>query len=961
MQQELTLRDYETRLALSEELSSINNKLKTQVDEQGSTIQKLNIAIGSNEATISELRISLLIFQKKWTGSESLLAQTKEELATSLKKAALSTEAEMRMQAHCHQIMTEKDALLTQIRGMEQRVATFKEKEIIATETASQLKVIPNMWWSSYALICFQSLQEQFENQALTLRLEREANADLHERLLSATSEHTKILEESKGAFQKDVAILQERNISLHTLLEREKDSVNELRAQLVQKETEILTYLGDNKQHFETMYHGLRRDFADLQEQKNLLETQMDEANTTYQAQYSEFQIKEDAYLREIKELGTKLELQARNELGMIEHHKQEHSERQKQVESLQSRLADMEKNVTEFPCNHFDQEQEIQRLREHICQIQSEHEVAKNRIITLSERYDEGNLDQVERNFVQKLMKGIQTVHDQEIAKLKNELHRKDGLIFNLQDIRSKLENSLKKKIQVKGRAYTFYIANSEIGKKKTPVASKPTFETSEFINWPSSPSIYLVPSPHPCQHKDEVTMMPADHGREIQASPQQSNIQLSPFNAVVVDITARLQDSNERLEVNTGVLPVQSIMKDTGTGTSSETQRVPKRPRTGGRNTERNIMPRPIPQAAEPPVVPEQEEEVQEMEEEAVDREAEGYGEYVIRMCDAWPSVVDTWVARVFERMETAALLSKAQSITRWRESVGLIALSHLASSTPTSSLTWITWFCSLPGHEYFAEVSEDFIEDDFNLTGLNSLVPFWKEAMEMVLDVEPEDSLKIPDVSIVETSAELLYGLVHQRYILTRAGLGAMAEKYENGQFGSCPRVFCSGQSVVPCGRSDLPGLDTVKLYCPNCNDIYTPPSSRFQGVDAPAPYFNGPTSTAPWSHGNSPVGTPSGANNNQSFVNTNPYGGQKEPFGKVYVPRIYGFRVSERARSGPRMQWIRLRPQMAAELDMVDWRGRWIGGDEYSDGEEDDIIEDGQMEDFDPVRSVLIRI
>lgn len=64
-----------------------------------------------------------------------------------------------------------------------------------------------------------------------------------------------------------------------------------------------------------------------------------------------------------------------------------------------------------------------------------------------------------------------------------------------------------------------------------------------------------------------------------------------------------------------------------------------------------------------------------------------------------------------------------------------------LNILASSTPTSSLTWISWFCSIPGHEFFCEVSEDFIEDDFNLTGLNSMVPFWKEAMEMVLDVEP----------------------------------------------------------------------------------------------------------------------------------------------------------------------------------------------------------------------------
>lgn len=146
-----------------------------------------------------------------------------------------------------------------------------------------------------------------------------------------------------------------------------------------------------------------------------------------------------------------------------------------------------------------------------------------------------------------------------------------------------------------------------------------------------------------------------------------------------------------------------------------------------------------------------------------------------------------------------MASSTFNSKTQSITNWRESVGLTAaFPYLASSTPTSSLTWITWFCSLPGHEYFAEVSEEFIEDDFNLTGLNSLVPFWKEAMEMVLDVEPgaripfpmltidrmfvEDSLKIPDVSIVETSAELLYGLVHQRYILTRAGLAAMVHRF-----------------------------------------------------------------------------------------------------------------------------------------------------------------------------------
>jgi casein kinase II subunit beta len=61
----------------------------------------------------------------------------------------------------------------------------------------------------------------------------------------------------------------------------------------------------------------------------------------------------------------------------------------------------------------------------------------------------------------------------------------------------------------------------------------------------------------------------------------------------------------------------------------------------------------------------------------------------------------------------------------------------------SSSSQVTESWIASFCGLLGHEYFAEVSEDFIEDDFNLTGLQSQVPMYKEALEMILDVEPED--------------------------------------------------------------------------------------------------------------------------------------------------------------------------------------------------------------------------
>jgi casein kinase II subunit beta len=318
----------------------------------------------------------------------------------------------------------------------------------------------------------------------------------------------------------------------------------------------------------------------------------------------------------------------------------------------------------------------------------------------------------------------------------------------------------------------------------------------------------------------------------------------------------------------------------------------------------------------------------------------------------------------------------------------------------SSSSQVTESWIASFCGLLGHEYFAEVSEDFIEDDFNLTGLQSQVPMYKEALEMILDVEPEDDdeeedeeeeeedddevlgeerapgyrragdrrhLRIAsDLSVIESSAELLYGLIHQRYITSRPGIQQMAEKYELQHFGTCPRVHCNSCKVLPVGLNDSPGHETVKLFCPSCLDVYTPPNSRFQTVDGaffgttfPSLFFmtftdldidgglrNASTTVdalaqiqAQNSEGKSRNTTPSNVTSINGVAPHNLAPGLGT--GSIYEPRIYGFRVSERARSGPRMKWLRMRPQDVTELDET--RRYWEDRDDDADRPDDDDL------------------
>jgi casein kinase II subunit beta len=190
---------------------------------------------------------------------------------------------------------------------------------------------------------------------------------------------------------------------------------------------------------------------------------------------------------------------------------------------------------------------------------------------------------------------------------------------------------------------------------------------------------------------------------------------------------------------------------------------------------------------------------------------------------------------------------------------------------------------------------------------------------------------------------------------------------MAEKYELQHFGTCPRVHCNSCKVLPVGLNDSPGHETVKLFCPSCLDVYTPPNSRFQTVDGaffgttfPSLFFMTFTDLdiggglranasatidalaqlqAQTSDGKSRNTTPLNVTSINGIAPHNLAPGLGT--GSIYEPRIYGFRVSERARSGPRMKWLRMRPQDVTELDET--RRYWEDRDDDADRPDDDDL------------------
>lgn len=124
-------------------------------------------------------------------------------------------------------------------------------------------------------------------------------------------------------------------------------------------------------------------------------------------------------------------------------------------------------------------------------------------------------------------------------------------------------------------------------------------------------------------------------------------------------------------------------------------------------------------------------------------------------------------------------------------------------------------WAGEFFKKKENTFLARINDDFIEDSFNLVGLNKKIENLKRSYNAILD-------KTGSHDYIEESS--LYYLLHQRYIYTITGVEDILEKVMNKEYGTCPKVGCSTK-LIPCGESNDPRVSATRLYCHNCVCLY----------------------------------------------------------------------------------------------------------------------------------------
>merc|ERR1712065_52429 len=168
-----------------------------------------------------------------------------------------------------------------------------------------------------------------------------------------------------------------------------------------------------------------------------------------------------------------------------------------------------------------------------------------------------------------------------------------------------------------------------------------------------------------------------------------------------------------------------------------------------------------------------------------------------------------------------------------------SLGFFAHMSEFESDEELEPTWIAWFCGLLGNEFFVQVDEDYIQDDFNLTGLSSMVPYYEYAMDMILDCDsPSQAFSEEQQEMIETAAEMLYGLITRGTFSPTEALLPWQTSSHTTSLGPARASTAEARPSSPSESPTSPGQTPSRSFAPAAKTSTSPAHSARQTSTAP---------------------------------------------------------------------------------------------------------------------------
>ncbi|OHS95672.1 Casein kinase II subunit beta-2 [Tritrichomonas foetus] len=158
------------------------------------------------------------------------------------------------------------------------------------------------------------------------------------------------------------------------------------------------------------------------------------------------------------------------------------------------------------------------------------------------------------------------------------------------------------------------------------------------------------------------------------------------------------------------------------------------------------------------------------------------------------------------------------------------------TRISSEISDFGKDWKKKFLSHPQNKWFCDIPNEYIEDVFNTFGLNDEFLYFRTCCDIILGKLSAASLPINQAREICSQLPQVYGMIHARFILSPDGLISLAEKYDAEIYGTCPRIFCHEEPLLPIGLSSKPNESKVKAFCPICREIYEPrPKNDLDGA------------------------------------------------------------------------------------------------------------------------------